>query len=305
MRNLLSLRYGRYSLLKVMRLCSILLVSGFLPLQAGERPDQTEFERPIMMDSNGPGSQLFVLDEGETLHEFRVTASSLEEYRSISLPPMLTAADMSYSMEGGQESVLVAGTEKNRGIVARYALDGRQLQRWTFRNICSGIDSGSASHTAYVATSDSNEIYRVDLQGTESTFVARISTAMKLGPLAFDEAGQKIYVADVAAGAIYQYSLATKSAKVLVAKLSTPNALSYDAETGRLYIADPGRRAILTVDTRASKPIANEFVSSPLKSPYGMALLSGDRVAVADYGAYSVFVFSNKGGLLFRFSPNR
>jgi sugar lactone lactonase YvrE len=305
MRKLLSVRYDRHSFLNGMRLCAVLLVSGFLPLQAGPWLDQTEFERPIMMDSNGQGSELFVLDAGGTLHEFRVTDSSLEEYRSISLSPTLTAADMSYAVAGGQESLLVAGTQKDRGIVARYALDGRQLQLWTFRVICSGIDFGSASHSAYVATSDSNEIYRVDLQGTESKLVARISTAMKLGPLAFDEAGQKVYVADVAAGAVYQYSLATKSAKVLALKLSTPTALSYDVDTGRLYIADPGRRAIFTVDTRASKPIANEFVSSPLISPYGMALLSGDRVAVADYGARSIFVFSSKKGLLFRFPPNR
>jgi hypothetical protein len=305
MRNLLSLRHGRYPLVNVMRLCSILLVSGFLPLQAGERQDQAEFERPIMMDSNGPGSELFVLDAAGILHEFRVTGSSLDEYRSISLPPTLSAADMSYASAGGQESILVAGTQKDRGIVARYAVDGRQLQMWTFRNICSGIDFGSASQAAYVATSDSNEIYRVDLRGSESTFVARISTAVKLGPLAFDEAGQKVYVADVAAGAVYQYSLATKSAKMLALKLSTPTALSYDVDTGRLYIADPGRRAIFTVDTRASKPIANEFVSSPLISPYGMALLSGDRVAVADYGARSIFVFSSKKALLFRYPPNR
>jgi DNA-binding beta-propeller fold protein YncE len=286
-----------------MRLCAILLVLGLLPLQAGDGPQGTKFERPIMMDSNGPGSQLFVLDTWGTLHEFQVTKNSLEEFRSISLPSTLTPADMTDSSVSGQESVLIAGTQLGRGIVARYALDGKELQTWAFRNICSGIDFGASSHTAFVATSDSNEIYRLSPEGSKTTFVARIPNATKLGPLAFDEGRQKIYVADVAAGAIYQYSMAAKSSKVLVSNLSAPTALSFDPETGRLYIADPGRRAIFTVDTRSSNPTATEFVSDPLKSPYGMALLSSNRMAVADFGANSVFVFSSKGALLFRFPP--
>jgi len=46
-----------------------------------------------------------------------------------------------------------------------------------------------------------------------------------------------------------------------------------------------------------------EFLSGPLKSPYGMALILSDRMAVADYGASSILVFSSKGALLFRFPP--
>ena len=283
------------------RLCSIMLVLGIFPLQAGQEAEHAKFERPIMVDSNLPGSQLFVLDAWGTLHEFRVANNSLEEYGNITLPATFSASDMSYSSDGGQESVLIAGTQTSRGIVARFGLDGRQLQTWTFRNICSGIDFGASSHMAYVATSDSNEIYRLDLQGTESKYVARIPNATKLGPLAFDERGQKVFVADVAGGAIYQYSLATKGSRVLVSNLSAPTALSFDPESGRLYIADPGRRAIFTVNTRSSAPALTKFVSDPLKSPYGMALLSSDRMAVADYGANSVLVFSSKAALLFSF----
>jgi len=290
-------------MLKAMRLCSILFVLGLFSPQAEQKSAQTKFERPIMVDSNGPGSELYVLDTWGTLHELRVTKDSLEELRNFPLPSTFTAADMAYSPVGGQESVLIAGTQAGRGIVARYALDGRELQTWTFRNICSGIDFDAASHTAYVAMSDSNEIYRLDLQGTESTYVTRIPNATKLGPLAFDEGSQKIYVADVALGSIYEYSMVTKRSKVLVSDLSTPTALSFYPEVGRLYIADPGRRAVFTVDTRSSKPRATEFVSSPLKSPYGMALILSDRMAVADYGASSVLVFSSKGTLLFRFPP--
>ena len=303
MRYFLACRRGWRSPVNVLSLCSIALVLELFPLLAGPAPEQPKFERPIMVDSNGPGSQLFVLDTWGTLRAFQVNKTNLEEFRSSSLPAALTVSDMTYTSAGGQESVLIAGTEAGRGIVARYGLDGKPMQTWVFRNLCSGIDYGASSHTAYVATSDSNEIYKLDVHGTESKYVARISNATKLGPLAYDETGQKIYVADVAAGAIYQYSMTTKASKVLVSGLSAPTALSFDSETHRLYIADPGRRAIFTVDTSSSQPVAGEFVSDPLKSPYGMALLSGDRVAVADYGANSILVFSNKAALLFRFPP--
>jgi DNA-binding beta-propeller fold protein YncE len=258
-----------------------------------------------MVDSNGPGSDLFVMDNWGTLHELHVTPSGLEQYRSIVLPPAFAPSDMSYAASNGQESMLVAGTQSDRGMVARYALDGQSLQTWTFRNLCSGIDVAADGKSAYVATADSKEIYRVDLQGpgTDSVYIASLPDASKLGPLAFDETRQEIYVADVAAGTIYQYSLRTKSSRRLISGLSAPTALSFDSDAGRLYIADPGRRAILTVDMRVPKPVLTQLVSAPLKSPYGMALLSNDRLAVADYAENTIFVFSSKGALLFRFPP--
>ena len=282
-----------------MRPRRILFALGILWLLAGARADESRLQRPIMLDSNG--SDLFVLDSAGTLHEFHITQTELKEYRRFSLASNFTATDMSYSLWDGRESLLIAGSQLDHGLVARYGLDGQILQTWTFRNICSGIDFAMVSGTTYVATSDSNEIYQLNPRGTESTYVGRIPGATKLGPLAFDEANHRIYVADVAVGAIYQYSIATRASEVLVSTLSAPTALSFDPATSRLYVADPGRRAIFTVDTRSRATSAVEFASDPLKSPYGMALVENGRIAVADYGADSILIFSDKGGLLFRF----
>ena len=156
---------------------------------------------------------------------------------------------------------------------------------------------------AYVAISDSNEIYRVDLKGADVKFVTRIEDATKLGPVAFDEGRQEIYIADVASGRIYEYSIASKNSKVLVTGLSAPTALAFDPGANRLFIADPGRGGIFTVDTRSNKPVASEFAPGSLKSPYGTTLIANGRVAVADHGANSAVVFSTKGELLFRFPP--
>jgi DNA-binding beta-propeller fold protein YncE len=271
-------------------------------LAAGAALGQAQkLERPVMMDSNGPGSELFILDAAGSLHEFHVTQNSLQEYRKVSLPHELTPADMTFAATGGQGSVLIAATDSGRGVVVNFSLDGRSLRTWSFRNICSGIDFGPTTQSAYVATSDSNELYRLDLKGGKVTFVTRIEDATKLGPVAFDEVGQEIYVADVASGKIYQYSIATKTSKVLLTGLSAPTALAFDQEANRLFVADPGRGGIFTVDTRSNKPVATELASSSLKSPSGITLISNGRVAVADYSANRAVVFSKSGELLFRF----
>jgi DNA-binding beta-propeller fold protein YncE len=281
--------------------CAPLFTFLALGARSPQEPDRPSLDHPIMVDSDGPGSKLFALDTWGILHELNVTPTALEEFRTFSLPSTFAASDMSYADTNNQESVVVAGIESDRGLVARYALDGQSLQTWTFRNLCSGIDVAADGKSAYVATSDSKELYRINLEGTGSDYVASLPKATKLGPLAFDEIHKQIYVADVAAGTIHQYSLATKTSRVLVTGLSAPTALSFDPDAGRLYIADPGRRAIFTIDPRAPKPVATQLVASPLKSPYGMALITKDRLAVADYAEDSIFVFSSKGSLLFRF----
>lgn len=254
-----------------------------------------------MMDSNGPGSELYVLDESGVLHELRVSGSGLAEYARIAVPSDFIAADISFLQSKTPASVLIAGTESNRGLVMRLSLKDGVLETWRFENVCSGVDSGGSGNSAYVATSDSNEIYRVDTRNQRLNLVARIPDASKLGPVAFDEAGQQIYVADVASGRVYQYSIGMKSSKVFLTHLSAPTALAFDAETHRLFIADPGQRAIFAADTRASAPVPVLFASAPLKAPYGMTLLSEGRVAVADHSSNAIFIFSSKGTLLFRY----
>ncbi|HZQ55550.1 MAG TPA: hypothetical protein VFB14_25355 [Bryobacteraceae bacterium] len=282
-------------------LAAAVLLALVFAAQAGAAADHARFERPVMMDSDGPGNELYVLDDAGVLHEFRVSANSLSEFGRVSVPADFQAADMSFARSEQPPSLFIAGTQAGRGVALRFSLDSRTLKTWTFQNVCSGVDSGANSRTAYVATSDSNELYRLDLDGEHITFVTRIPDASKLGPVAFDEAGQMVYVADVASGRIYQYSIAARSAKVFATGLSAPTALVFDAESNRLFVADPGQRAIFTVDTRAAKPAIEPFVSAPLKTPYGMTLISEDRIAVADYGANTIFVFSSKGALLFRY----
>jgi len=288
----------RRGVTSAVRLLALLLLLGW---QAGAGQNEVALEHPVMVDSNASGSELFVLDAAGTLHALQVGTNKLQESGTFAVSPELTPADMAYASWSGQEALLIAGMQAGHGVVMSYSLDGRALKTWELPNLCSGIDFSAKTHSAFVATSDSREIFRVDLQGTKSTFVARIADATKLGPLAFDEAHQMIYVADVASGRIYGYALATRTTSVLLTGLSAPTALSYDPDGRRLYVADPGRRAIYRVEMNSAKPVAAQFAASPLKAPYGMALISNNQLAVADYAGNSIAVFSGKGALLFRF----
>jgi len=292
-------RYFPSAATRVSVVALIASVLGLSPWVIGQ--DRAKLQRPVMMDSNGPGTDLFVLDESGILHKFHVMQNSLQEFGRAPLPAEFTPADMAFAAAEGQDSLLIAGTEAGHGALVRYSIDGVALHTWTFRNICSGIDFSTAKHSAYVATSDSNEIYRVDLTKPQPVFVTRISEATKLGPVALDEGHQQFFVADVASGKIYQYSLAGKNSKVLAAGLSAPTALAFDAESNRLFVADPGRGGVFTVDTKAAPSAPIEFAPGMLKSPYGITLISGSRVAVADYGANRAVVLSVKGDALFRF----
>ncbi len=60
-----------HPLVNVMRLTSILFLLGLFSLRAGQELDQTKFERPSIVDSNDPRSELYVLDTWGTLHELR------------------------------------------------------------------------------------------------------------------------------------------------------------------------------------------------------------------------------------------
>lgn len=274
-----------------------------LGARTGSGADRPELQRPIMMDSNGPGSELYVLDAAGVIHQFRVSESELSEYGRSAVPPDFTAADMSFLRSNTPPSLLIAGTQNGHGVVIRLSLDSRTVTSWPFPNVCSGVDSAPSGVTAYVATSDSNEIYQLDPRGQRTNRITAIMDASKLGPVALDDKRHLIYVADVANGQVYRYSTQTRKSDV-VARVSTPTALVFDGDTDKLFIADPGQRSIFVVNTHANSPEAAPFTSEGLRAPYGMTLLSEGRLAVADYSSNSILVYSSTGKLLFRF-PQR
>ena len=266
------------------------------------RQVSVKFDQPVAIDK-AAAADILVLEAWGTVHRLRQTGNAIAEVGSFHLPGSPQMVDMTYSSSGGQESILITGNQSERSIIWRYDLDGHKLQTWVSQNVLAGIDFNTADHSAYLATSDSNDIDRLDLNTQQISFVTRIHEARRLGPLAVDSNNKIIYVADVVGGVIYQYSILSKSSKILVSQLSAPTALYFDPQSGRLYVADAGRQRIVSVDTYAKTPVASNFTSSPLRSPSGVALVSGGAVAVTDLEANCIYLFSSQGALISRI-PN-
>jgi hypothetical protein len=182
---------GRGTLRTLVTVCGISALLGVVQIQAIQNAGSGKLDRPIAMDA-GPNTDFFVLDIHGNVHRLRGTQNSFSEQGTFALPSYSTPGDMSYSISAGQESLLIAGVGLGRGIVARVTSDGKLIRRWFLSNVCAGIDFNTKDHSAYVATSDSNEIYRVDLQGGTTSYVTQIFDARRLGPLVLDNGRQDV-----------------------------------------------------------------------------------------------------------------
>jgi sugar lactone lactonase YvrE len=205
---------------------------------------------------------------------------------------------MSYVLLEGKESLIVTQILFGHSSVARYSLDGKMLQSWNLRNLGTGIDFNASDRSAYLSTSDSNEIYKLDLSSKEVSYVLQVHQARKLSALALDGNKNILYVADVGEGAIYACQISNKSCKIFVSGFGAPTALYLDQQASQLYVADGARRAVFTVSTNVPKPVLTNFTSSTMKSPSGVTLIAGVGVFVSDYGASRVYVFSSQGTLI-------
>lgn len=116
-------------------------------------------------------------------------------------------------------------------------------------------------------------------------------------------ARQEIYVADGGRQNLPAFDR-HQTWNTLAGNLSAPTALSFDPNSGRLYIADPGCREIFTLDTRSNKAALGQFASGQMQAPIGLTLPLQNRLSVVEYIANSVLVFSKDGVLLFPSTPN-
>jgi DNA-binding beta-propeller fold protein YncE len=286
--------------LREVTLVVVVAIVGFASANSARFLVAPSLFQPVAIDK-GSSSDVFVLDIQGTVHRLQQSGNSLTQVAAFHLPSSRQFVDMSYSVIDGQQSIFVVGVQLDRGYIWRYAIDGRSLDYWPLANIGAGITCNDATHSVYLATSNSNEIYHLDLDNRKLSYISQISGARKIGPLTIDPANQVLYVADIDAGVIYEHSIRTESTKRLASGFSAPSALYFDAPTGRLYVADAGLRKIVFVDTHAKKQVLTDFVSSPLKSPTGFALLSGGIAAVTDLRANQVYLFSSRGALLSHF----
>jgi DNA-binding beta-propeller fold protein YncE len=217
-------------------------------------------------------------------------------------------ADMAAVRLGNTDSILIAlyNTVQRQGLLARYSLAGDQAQTWSARATFAGIAIDSVHHTVYVGDAVTGEISWLSMDGnsTSPSFLVEVSGVTRLGPLAADAAGQRLFAADVGGGTIYVLDLASRKSHLLASGMGEPAALSYDADQQRLYVADASRHCIWQISTNSPKPKTIVFSSAPeLREPRGITVDAQHTVWVADHAALAVFKLSPAGLVVQRISP--
>jgi len=155
----------------------------------------------------------------------------------------------------------------------------------------------------YVADENAHTIRKIDLATRTVTTVAgaagaagfmnAMGTAARFrNPtgLAFDAAGQRLFISDANNGCVRQYDVKTTMVTTVSSTLTQPDGLAWDG-SGTLYVADAGPRQVFTidVDAKATNVLAGAgrgFRDGPLATAHfdsiGPVALVGGAVYVGD-----------------------
>jgi hypothetical protein len=261
-------------------------------------PDR--LKKPTAVDKISSGD-LYVLDSSGAVFRLAPSGTSLAVKSSFNLPSFSYPTDLVSARLFTKLTLLITTNNQNFGFVSQYSPDGKLEYTWTFRNGVAGLDVDYDSHIVYVASSNSPEIYQINLQPstqTSPTFTGSVLGARQLGPLVMDMGKKLLFVADLISGQIFEFNIKTRKSRILANNLSSPQGLLLSADSTLLYIADGPRRKIYVMDLKRGKAIPQVFTAVPeFRNPSGLARLADGRLVVADDEAGSLFLLSKTGML--------
>jgi hypothetical protein len=216
--------------------------------------------------------------------------------------------DMAAAHIGDADSIFVAlyNTAQRQGVLARYSLAGNQVKIWFGRTGFAGVAIDQVHQIVYVGDVVTGEISSLSLEGNSSSpsFLVQVSGVTRLGALAVDVVGRRLFAADVGGGTIYVVDLSSRKSRLLASGIGEPAALTYDADQQKLYVADASRHCVWQIPTNSPKPETNLFSSAPeLREPRGITVDAQHTVWVADHAALAVFKLSSTGMVEQKISP--
>jgi len=213
------------------------------------------------------------------------------------VPSDFAASDIGIaSTANGQVKCLIVNsksTSKYASFVLQLSADKKQV--WTKlpdRGVYVGIAVESAGKFAYATNSTTNTVYRVELGNERGrvTPVASMPKAEVLGSMVLDEAGQRLFVADMTGGAVFMVSLGKKSEprRVEVSSASEIRALAWQPAGRRLFVADAGQESVFAIDPERPTDVY-EVTHKVFKQPSGLALATDGSVWGVDQGSRTLF----------------
>jgi sugar lactone lactonase YvrE len=242
------------------------------------------------------------LDRSNTLIMIIETQSGFDQRLITTLPKRLAVIDLAANgnLNEGLIFVVSRGKDIATSSIMRYTSTGEIMQRWVLPiSYPSGIALDYSRGILYISTLLDVSIYQVGLNdkgGRKPVYIMQVPSATRLGALAVDEAGGRLFVADPFSGTIYAVSLATRQSSLLVSELGEPSALALGPGANVLYVADRAHRCVWAVPLNQGPPHPVRFWSSKeLKEPLGLVVSSNGRVWIGDSSAKAIFGVTANG----------
>jgi DNA-binding beta-propeller fold protein YncE len=266
-----------------------------------------EIEHPVALDAL-PSTGLIVLGAKGTVYQLRGSSGTYSASGSFRLPVNESPVDLTLAQINQKFYIFVTSNLTtglgNTGRVTQYNLDGHFVQYWSVRGVCAGIDYDGNSHTLYLANSSESEILSIHFNSDGSskvTSLGAISHVAQIGPLAFDAAGNKIYLGDIASGGIYVFDLSTKKSTTLGPRVGNVAALRIGPSGRRLLAADSQHKqiAIIDIDSKAQSTVWQ--TGARLRFPSGLAFVDSGLLAVSDYDLGVIYFISQDGKVVGEF----
>lgn len=286
------------------------LAAGVLMLGASAKRN---LGAPVAMDRAGD-STIYVLSADRNIRRFEISGQGFSQ--SGEFPVDGFPIDFTYSQSDQVESLFVCSTLAGKGAISRYATDGKLMGRWWLWHPCGGVDFDQNEHALYVGAADTGEIYRIDVRSQAGAVsIGELPHMEKMGPIALDAAGKKLYVGDVAGGVVFEFDILAKVGRKLIWGLGGVAGLYFDPRSQSLYIADTVAKSILVAkigpasspqrvvsnqapsktrkQTSASLPTEVVVRDPAFRAPSGVLPVGEGRYAVSDYSANALFLVAS------------
>lgn len=174
---------------------------------------------------------------------------------------------------------------------------GDKREVWAYlmaQGIYVGLAMDAEAGVAYATNSSNNVVYRVQI-GQQKGGVREIATvagAERIGAVAVDPAGRRLFVSDLGQPRVHVVPLQGKDIRTIELQGSYDvRALAWSAADKRLYMADSGRETIWSVDPATSN-VQPAMKDVRFKAPAGLAFAADGSLWMVDEGAITAFQLS-------------
>jgi hypothetical protein len=250
--------------------------------------------RPVSISALADG-RIFGLDAAKKLC-FIASNTGKIEMISINLDYPYQGFDLATGGSPMEPLIFVAtrGAEMPFPPIIQYTAAGQEKRRWQIPvSFPSGLAYDTPRRLLYISTLQDVSIYRVDLNepvGAKPRFLLQVSGAERLGAMAVDSSGSRLFAADPFSGTVYVISLASGVSSTLASNLGEPTALAVGTGSNLLYVLDQMRRCVWTIrlDQGLQKPV--KFWSFPeFRQPAGLTMDASGTVWIGDKSTKALF----------------